>query len=69
VIGVCRVVGGIAVAIEGATVAVMTATALSASPEVLIPVLMVLNAILFIALGIPAAVQVRMTRRAGLPLF
>jgi len=69
VIGVCRIVQGIAIAIEGATVAVLTGTELSAGTQFLIPVLMLLNAILLLALGIPAGVQVRLTRRIGRPLF
>jgi hypothetical protein len=69
VIGVCRVVQGIAIAIEGAMVAVMTGTELSAGTQILIPVLMLVNAIMLVALGIPAVVQVRMTRRTGRPLF
>jgi hypothetical protein len=69
VIGVCRVVQGIVIAVEGAMVAVMTGTELSAGTEVLIPVLMLVNAIMLVALGIPAVVQVRMTRRTGRPLF
>ena len=68
-IGACRVVQGIAVAIEGAILAVMTGTELSAGIEVLIPVLMLVNAIVLVALGIPAVVQVPMTRRTGTPLF
>jgi hypothetical protein len=69
VIGLCRVVQGIAIAIEGAAVAVMTGTAMSASPQVFIPLLMLPNMILVFALGIPFVVTVRMTRRMGVPLF
>jgi hypothetical protein len=62
-------VQGIAIAIQGAILALMTGTELSASIEVLIPMLMLLNAIVLAALGIPLVVQVRMTRRTGTPLF
>jgi hypothetical protein len=37
--------------------------------EILMPVLMLVNVIMLVALGIPAVVQVRMTRRTGSPLF
>jgi hypothetical protein len=69
VMGGCRVVQGLAIAVEGAMVAVMTGTELSAGIEVLIPALMFVSAIMLVALGIPAVVTVRMTRRTGTPLF
>jgi hypothetical protein len=69
VMGVCRVVQGIGIAVEGAIVAVMTGTEMSVGLEILMPVLMLVNLIILVALGIPAVVQVRMTRRTGSPLF
>ena len=67
VIGVCNVVQGLAVAIEGAMIAFMWAMA--ATPFSLFGVFVVVNGVLLVAFMVQAAVQVQMSRRTGLPLF
>jgi|SRR5215831_4077177 len=69
VIGLCRVAQGILITAQGAAVALMMATQLGVAIQFMLPAYWILMLLFGLAIAIPAALEMRLSHRTGLPLF
>jgi hypothetical protein len=69
IIGLCRVVQGVLIAVQSVAVALIVATQAGPESRILLPVFLLLMVMMGAALSIPAWLQVRLSARTGIPLF